>query len=55
MKITFTGEVWYWRGPSPFYFVSIPKVEGEKIKAISAGVTYGWGVIPVSVTMGESE
>jgi hypothetical protein len=55
MKITFTGEVWYWRGPSPFYFVSVPKAEGEKIKAISAGVTYGWGVIPVTVTLGESE
>jgi Domain of unknown function (DUF1905) len=48
MRVTFSGEIWYWRGPSPFHFVTVPKQESEELHAISALVTYGWGVIPVS-------
>ena len=54
MELTFKGEVWYWRGPAPFYFVTIPTAQGAKIKAVSAQVTYGWGVIPVTAKMGQS-
>lgn len=55
MDFTFTGKVWYWRGPAPFYFVTIPENESKEIKAISGFVTYGWGVIPVKVHIGETE
>lgn len=54
MEIEFTGEIFYWRGPSPFYFVTIPEKESADIKAISTMVTYGWGVIPVHVTVGDT-
>ncbi|MCA0458085.1 MAG: DUF1905 domain-containing protein [Chloroflexi bacterium] len=55
MEIEFSGEIFYWRGPSPFLFVAIPKEDSDDIKAISSEVTYGWGVIPVSVQIGKTE
>jgi hypothetical protein len=55
MDIEFNGEIWYWRGPAPFYFVTVPAEQSSKLKAISGLVTYGWGVIPVHVRIGETE
>ena len=55
MIIEFEGEIFYWRGPSPFLFVAIPEEQSRKLKAISASVTYGWGVIPVHVQIGKTE
>ena len=55
MIIEFSGKIWYWRGPSPFFFVTIPAKHSRNIKAISALVTYGWGVIPVHVRIGKTE
>jgi hypothetical protein len=55
MIIEFSGKIWYWRGPSPFFFVTIPAKQSQNIKAISALVTYGWGVIPVHVRIGKTE
>ena len=54
MEIKFKGVIWYWRGPSPFYFVSIPELQSRKIKEIAAGVTYGWGAIPVEAKIGKT-
>lgn len=55
LKLEFSGKIWYWRGPSPFFFVTIPADESAEIKAISNFVTYGWGVIPVQVRIGSTE
>lgn len=55
MLIEFSGVIFYWRGPSPFYFVAIPQEQSRNIKAVSALVTYGWGVIPVQVRIGKTE
>ena len=55
MIIEFDGIVLYWRGPSPYYFVAVPEDQSHDIKAISRFVTYGWGVIPVTVRIGETE
>jgi len=52
MIIEFTGKIIYWRGPAPFYFVTVPDEQSQQIKAISKIVTYGWGVIPTNVTIG---
>jgi nucleoid-associated protein YgaU len=52
MILEFTGELWYWRGPAPHYFVPVPPAESDEIKAVAAMVTYGWGVIPVRVEIG---
>ena len=55
MKIEFSGKIWFWKGPAPWYFVTIPAKESRELKAISGFVTYGWGVIPVSVRIGTTE
>jgi hypothetical protein len=45
----------FWQGPAPWFFVTIPEKESQDLKAISAIVTYGWGVIPVHVRIGKTE
>lgn len=55
MVIEFSGKIWFWKGPSPFFFVTIPAEQSRDIKAISKIVTYGWGVIPVHVRIGNTE
>lgn len=54
MQVEVTGPVWEWRGPAPYYFVTVPD-DGCAAIADAAGlVTYGWGMIPVTVTMGST-
>lgn len=55
MRLEFEGEIIYWRGPAPFLFVAMPDDLSQNIKAISAWVTYGWGVIPVTARIGRTE
>ena len=54
MDLTFSGEVFYWRGPSPWHFVAMPDRASAEIAAIASAVTYGWGVIPVTARIGET-
>ena len=55
MIIEFEGEIFYWRGPAPFLFAAVPEEQSRDLKAISALVTYGWGVIPVHAQIGKTE
>ena len=52
MDLEFSGEIWFWRGPSPFHFVTVPEEESMDIEAISGEVSYGWGCIPVAARIG---
>ncbi|HEU5014329.1 MAG TPA: DUF1905 domain-containing protein [Roseiflexaceae bacterium] len=52
MIITFNGTIWFWKGPAPWYFVTIPAQQSHDLKAISGIVTYGWGMIPVHAQIG---
>ena len=52
MELEFKGEMWFWRGPAPFHFVTVPEEESQDIEAISGEVTYGWGCIPVAARVG---
>jgi len=54
VRFEFDGEVWFWKGPSPFHFVTIPEAECREIKAASSAISYGWGVIPVTVQPGDT-
>ena len=54
MIIEFESEIWYWRGPSPFHFMTVPAEQCAGLKAISGLVTYGWGMIPATVQIGET-
>jgi hypothetical protein len=53
--IEFTGEIWHWRGPAPYFFVTVPEEESLDLQDISAEVSYGWGMIPVQVRLGATE
>ena len=55
MEIEFSGKIIFWRGPAPWFFVTVPAKHSRAIKAISSMVTYGWGVIPVHVRIGKTE
>jgi hypothetical protein len=52
MELEFTGEIWFWKGPSPFHFVSVPEADCEQLEEAAAFVSYGWGMIPVAVHIG---
>jgi len=55
LSLEFSGEITYWRGPSPFHFIAVPADDCREIRAISSLVTYGWGVIPVTARIGETQ
>lgn len=55
MQLVFSGPVWEWRGPAPHHFVTVPEAEAGMLEAVSEMVTYGWGMIPVALRMGETE
>jgi hypothetical protein len=52
MELIFTGPIFTWRGPAPFYYVAVPDEESDDIRDIANAVTYGWGVIPVRARIG---
>jgi hypothetical protein len=55
VELEFSGEVWSWRGPAPYHFVRVPEEEADQIQETAAAVTYGWGMVPVTVTIGDTE
>lgn len=55
MDLIVSGEIWQWRGPSPYYFVTVPEDESALLHALSPTVTYGWGMIPVRARIGSTE
>jgi hypothetical protein len=54
MELVFTGQVIEWRGPAPYYFVTVPDQESADIREVAAMASYGWGVIPVEARIGEA-
>jgi hypothetical protein len=54
MELEFTDTVFEWRGPAPYHFVSVPEDDALVIQDVAAAVTYGWGMIPVAVTIGDT-
>jgi Domain of unknown function (DUF1905) len=55
VRLAFSGELWYWRGPSPYHFVTVPDDGCALLKSIASEVTYGWGMIPVAGRIGATE
>ncbi|QWF24419.1 DUF1905 domain-containing protein [Nocardioides sp. LMS-CY] len=54
MDLEFSGDVWFWRGPAPHHFVWVPEDDAAQLDDVAAAVTYGWGMIPVTVRLGGS-
>jgi hypothetical protein len=55
VDLEFTGPMWFWRGPAPFHFVTVPDGPCADIQAVARDVTYGWGMIPATVRIGATE
>lgn len=55
MQFEFTGQLWYWKGPSPWFFATIPAQQSRDLQAMVGLVTYGWGMIPARARIGQSE
>jgi hypothetical protein len=54
MDLEFSGELWFWRGPAPWHFVTVPDDKCGELEAASAVVSYGWGMIPVTARIGDT-
>jgi len=54
LEIRFEADVIYWRGPSPFFYVPIPAEHAVDVRAAAKAASYGWGVVPVEATIGET-
>ncbi|MGX4654665.1 DUF1905 domain-containing protein [Micromonospora sp. SCSIO 07396] len=52
MELAFSGELWWWKGPAPWHFVTVPDDECAALSAASASVSYGWGMVPVTARIG---
>jgi hypothetical protein len=50
---SFSAEIIHWRGPAPFFFVPVPGALAESLRRQAARASYGWGVVPVAVQIGE--
>jgi hypothetical protein len=55
MDLEFSGEMWYWKGPAPWHFITVPDEDCAALAATSAVVSYGWGMIPVTARIGGTE
>jgi len=54
VQLEVTGEVFTWRGPAPHHFVRVDGDEGELVAETAAMVTYGWGMVPVRLSLGST-
>jgi hypothetical protein len=52
VELTFTDTVFEWRGPAPYHFVRVPDDAADELRDVAAAVTYGWGMVPVTVRIG---
>jgi Domain of unknown function (DUF1905) len=50
---SFEADVYYWRGPSPFFFVAVPPHHAEELRQLARVVSYGWGMVPVEAKISD--
>jgi Domain of unknown function (DUF1905) len=55
MHWEFDAEVFQWRGPAPYFFVATPVDVDAFLHDHLGQLTYGWGVIPAVVRIGDTE
>lgn len=54
MELTAVGELWEWRGPAPYFFVTVPAAQSDELHAVARAVSYGWGMVAVRATVGST-
>jgi hypothetical protein len=55
VDLEFTGELWFWKGPAPWHFVTVPDEQCGALEAVASHVSYGWGMVPVTAHIGRTE
>ncbi|MEV4540411.1 DUF1905 domain-containing protein [Micromonospora echinaurantiaca] len=55
MDLEFSGEIWFWRGPAPWHFVTVPDEQCAALEATATLVSHGWGMIPVTARIGATD
>jgi Domain of unknown function (DUF1905) len=55
LDLQFSGDIWHWRGPAPFFFVTVPEEESAQLHDVAGAVSYGWGMLPVRARIGGTE
>jgi hypothetical protein len=50
-----SGELWFWKGPAPWHFVTVPEDDCAAIADVADIASYGWGCIPVRASIGETD
>ncbi|HVX46569.1 MAG TPA: DUF1905 domain-containing protein [Mycobacteriales bacterium] len=51
----FSGEIFQWRGPAPYYFVAMPEEGSRELKAAAGDLSYYRGVIRIRAWIGDTE
>ncbi|HEX3815361.1 MAG TPA: DUF1905 domain-containing protein [Mycobacteriales bacterium] len=55
LECEFSGEIFQWRGPAPYYFVAVPEEPSLELKAVSSAISYYRGMIRVQARIGDTE
>lgn len=55
VDMEFGAELWEWRGPAPFYWLTVPEACCIDVRAEAAEASYGWGAVPVVARIGVTE
>lgn len=53
-EIVFESVIVEWRGPAPFLFAPVPDEHIGAIRYAAMTESYGWGVVPVVATVGDT-
>lgn len=51
----FDATVVEWRGPAPYYYLTMPEGVAEAISDAAPLLSYGWGCIPATARVGDVE
>lgn len=54
-ELEFEAEVIEWRGPAPFIYAVLPAEIAAEVAAVKRSASYGWGVIPVTASLGPAK
>jgi hypothetical protein len=55
VDLEFSAELWEWRGPAPFYWLTVPEDGCAHLRVEAAATSYGWGAVPVRARIGRTE
>lgn len=54
LGLAFDAEVVEWRGPAPYLFAVMPERQVADLAPLAHDLTYGWGCIPATVSLGHT-